>query len=613
MKFPQAWLWCVWITLAGCSALSTPTPHAQPVEETDAAKSSTNLVGDIARPYGLLPVAVEAVALVTGLNGTGSDPAPCPQRSALLEEMQSRGVHNPGALLTSKNTSMVLVHGVLPPGVQKGDHFDVEIRIPARSDTTSLRGGYLLEADLREMAVLDDNRVHRGKPLGLAQGPVMVDPAADAKNDRVALGRGRVLGGGVALKSRDLGLALKPGHQAVTNSARIATAVNKRFYTSPKGVQVGVAKAKTDKYVELTVHQRYKDNINRYVHVVCAIVMQETETEQMERITRLQDGLLDPRTACEAALQLEAIGPQPQTLETLRKGLQSKDLEVRFYAAEALAYLDQREAAQPLGTIARDEPAFRVFALTALSAMADYTAYEQLRDLLSVPSDETRYGAFRALWAMNAKDPLVAGQRLGDQFSYHLLDTGGPPMIHVTHNRRPEVVLFGRDQRFLTPLAANAGHHIMVTSISPEEIAVSKFSVNQADQKRVVSTRVDEVIRAIVELGGAYPDVVQVLQEAKAANALSSRFKVDALPEPGRTYERVSQGDAGHATPADASSTTPTPLVPDLFSKQGGAAPAAETPASDDPEKKPADQADSDKKAHSSGGLLGKMIGFGAN
>ena len=57
---------------------------------------------------------------------------------------------------------------------------------------------------------------------------------------------------------------------------------------------------------------------------------------------------------------------------------------MRFYAAEALAYLDRREAAEPLGQIARDQPAFRVFALTALSAMQDYAAYEQLRDLLSV-------------------------------------------------------------------------------------------------------------------------------------------------------------------------------------------------------------------------------------
>ena len=110
-------------------------------------------------------------------------------------------------------------------------------------------------------------------------------------------------------------------------------------------------------------------------------------------------------------MQLEAIGSEG--VDALLKGIQSKDPEVRFYAAEALAYLDHREAAEPLGQIARDQPAFRVFALTALSAMQDFAAYEQLRELLVVPSAETRYGAFRALWTMNEKDPLVKGEMLG--------------------------------------------------------------------------------------------------------------------------------------------------------------------------------------------------------
>ncbi len=229
------------------------------------------------------------------------------------------------------------------------------------------------------------------------------------------------------------------------------------------------------------------------------------------------------RLSAEAALQLEALGPDG--VEMLLKGIKSKDPEVRFYSAEALAYLDRREAAEPLGQIARDQPAFRVFALTALSAMQDFAAADQLRDLLSAPSAETRYGAFRSLWTMNNNDPLVKGELLGGDFRYHVLDVGGQPMIHVTRNRIAEVVLFGPRQEFLTPLAVNAGNDIMVTSQGGDQITVSKFSVTDGDQKRTVSTRVDEVIRAVVELGGAYPDVVQALQEAKDCGALASRFR----------------------------------------------------------------------------------------
>ena len=70
----------------------------------------------------------------------------------------------------------------------------------------------------------------------------------------------------------------------------------------------------------------------------------------------------------------------------------SPDPQVQFYSAEALAYLDRREAAEPLGKAAHI-PAFRSQALTALSVMRDPAAYDQLRELLAVPSAETRYGA----------------------------------------------------------------------------------------------------------------------------------------------------------------------------------------------------------------------------
>jgi hypothetical protein len=159
--------------------------------------------------------------------------------------------------------------------------------------------------------------------------------------------------------------------------------------------------------------------------------------------------------------------------------------------------------------------------------------------MLNVPSAETRYGAFRALWTMDPSEPLVQGEYLGGQFYYHVLDTGGVPMIHVTRSRLAEVVLFGRSQRLVPPLSFNAGNQIMVTSTEAGEITVSKFTVRDADQKRTVSTKVDEVIRAIVELGGTYPDVVQALQEAKAAGCLPGRFEVEALPKGGRTYDRA--------------------------------------------------------------------------
>ena len=82
--------------------------------------------------------------------------------------------------------------------------------------------------------------------------------------------------------------------------------------------------------------------------------------------------------------------------------------------------------------------------------MDDATAYDALRSLLEVKSAETRYGAFRSLWAMNEHDPFLHDEKLSDQFHYHVLDVPGPDMVHVTQSHLPEIVLFGKDQTFPT-------------------------------------------------------------------------------------------------------------------------------------------------------------------
>lgn len=535
MKPCRLWSCFVVFAVLGCAG---PALRSQsPEEDLDAmVESNTRLISEVTKPYGNTYVKIESVALVTGLAGTGEDPAPSPQRSALLHELQTRGVQNPNQLLASPNTALVLVRGFLPPGVQKGDRFDLEVQIPSRSETVSLRGGWVMETRLAEMAVLD-SRIGQGHILALGEGPILVDPAADGEKDRALLVRGRVLGGGYSKIARPLGLVLKGDDKSIRLSAQIGTAINKRFHTFSQGIKQGVAKPKTDEFVELTVHPRYKDNIARYLRVVRSVAIKEAPAEQASRLEQLERQLLDPITAATAALRLEAIGTD--AVAALSKGLESKDAEVRFYAAEALAYLDQSNAAPQLAEAAKVEPAFRAYALAALGAMDDVAAFDELRALIDVDSVETRYGAFRSMWAMNPNEPLVRGENLGGQFSYHLLTTSGPPLIHVTRSFRPEITVFGHEQQFKTPLVLDAGKSIMINaSTGSDKVTVSKFAVGEPDQKRVVSTKVDDVIRAVVELGGTYPDVVQALQQAKACQAIPGRFEVDAIPDNTRSYER---------------------------------------------------------------------------
>lgn len=532
-----------------------------------------NYVSELTHPYGMNYVKIEAVSLVTGLAGTGSDPPPTPQRAALLDEMKRREVANPNEILASGNTSLVLVRSFLRPGIQEGDRIDIEVRTPSGSETTSLRNGWLLATRLSEMAVLDQ-QIREGHVYAIAEGAVLVDPSADAKSNPALATKGRVLSGGICTKSRSLGLVISHQHQSIRVSQDIAHAINHRFFTFVDGRKQGVAIPKTHEFIDVATHPRYRDNIARYMQVLRNVAIDESPTTLQTRLLLLERQLSDPINSATAAMRLEAVGDD-QAKQVLRNALGINDKEVQFYAAEALAYLDDTAAVPVLADVARNEPSFRVNALAALSAMDDAKAYDALRSLLEVKSAETRYGAFRALWAMNKNDPFLHDEKVSQQFNYYLLDVPGPDMVHVTQSHLPEIVLFGRDQRLQPPFMLDAGKSILVNGMKGDKITVSRFTPNAEPEQRIVSTSLDEVVRAIVALGGTYPDVVQALQQAKADGALAARYEVDALPEPGRSYDRIGakvKADS-EVVPASATEEVESPRIdvatplPDLFSR----------------------------------------------
>jgi flagellar basal body P-ring protein FlgI len=516
----------------GCSNMLT---RGQSPELDAEAEEGPELVGDYTRPWGLNWVRLESVALVTNLPNTGSDPPPGEARSRLIAEMMSHEVRGADKVLASPATSLVLCTAYLPPGVQKGDVFDVEVRVPSRSETSSLRGGWLMQTRLRQMQVLA-GQVHSGSVDGLAQGDLLVDAVFEGSDDKVLETRARVLGGGVSAITRPMGLMVAKDGASIRMATMIGAAVNSRFYTFDAGVKKGVAVPKRDNYIDLAVSPRYKHNLARYLRVVRNIAVRENPVQRIERMQLLEKKLLEPTSAPLASLQLEAIGPEATA--TLKGGLASSDPEVRFYAAEALAYLDQPEAAAPLGQAARDEAAFRWHALTALASMTHVTALDALNELLHVPSIETRYGAFRALRTRNAVDPATKGELLEKKFRYHVVPTTGEPLVHIARSRIPEIVVFGHEQRLKNPKFLFAGRQIMVTTLENGDLKVGRFQAGQDTQYETCSTELDALIRTIARLGGGYSEVVQCLQEAHKAGCLEARLAVEALPRPNRKFYR---------------------------------------------------------------------------
>jgi flagellar basal body P-ring protein FlgI len=523
--------------LFGIGGCATPLFRGQTpeVETAIVEEKKMELVGDFARPVGLKWVKLESIALVTNLDNTGSDPPPSEQRQLLIAEMQSHEVRHVDKILASPTVSMVYARTYLPPGVQKGDPLDVEIRIPARCETTSLRGGWLMSTRMRQNESLGGTAL-RGNIDGLAQGDVLVDAVFEGKTDKIHETRGRVLGGGSSLITRELGLAISKNDASIRTSTLIGKAINQRFYALDAGVKKGVANPERDDFLSLTIAPRYKHNLARYLRVIRQLPLRENPIERTDRLQLLEKKLLEPTSAALASLQLEAIGTE--AIGTLKQGLRSSDPEVRFYSAEALAYLDQAEAAAPLVEAARNESAFRWHALTALSTMTHVAALDGLSDLLHVPSVETRYGAFRALRTRNPGDPTTKGEVLDKKFRYHVIPTTGELLVHVTRTRVPEIVVFGHEQRLKNVSLLRAGKRILITPLDNGDLRAGRYDPGQETVYESFPPDLDKLIRVVVKLGGGYAEVIQCLQEAKNAGCLEGRLAVEAMPRPDRKYYR---------------------------------------------------------------------------
>ncbi len=527
-----------------------------------STKVNTPLIGEYTQVGGLNVIVLQGVGLVTGLRGTGGDPPPSMYRTAMLEDMRKRNIKDPNKILRDPNTALVVVRAYLPPLVEKGEHFDVEVRAVDGSGVQSLNGGWLMETELTEQALVPGRGVMKGHTYARAQGPVLVSTGGGAvKEGSALLQRGRIVGGGTSLKDRDLTLFLRNDFRSVRNSDRIAKRIGERFFEyNESGQRKPLAEAKTDQRIQLKLQSKYKDNFPRYLQVIRNITYRETQVALQVRMHDLKDKLLTPQTAEEAAIKLEAIGEA--AVPILKAGLQSPSLEVQFHSAVALAYIGKPDGLQVLAKAVRDEPAFRVFGLAAMAVVDDAESYMLLKELLNEESAETRYGAFRAMTTLDENHPDLRGEKVGDDFRLHVLNTTGPPLVHLTNRRKAEVVLFGADQCFRVPLVAYAGLHILVTAQpGSDTITVSR---HEDGKVRTVSTKIADVVRAVVELGATYPDVADLLAQSGAMQNLPGRIEIDALPKAGRVYIRPEKEVAGKTK--SQTNVGNVNLVPNLFS-----------------------------------------------
>ncbi len=549
-----------WALLAGLLALVGcvhQQARLQSEDEGDRAEreAAVKTIGDITTVTNADPIPVAGVGLVLKLEGTGGGAPPGPERAALEEQLRKLGVENIKEVFNSKTTSLVRVAAIIPAGARKGDPVDVFLSVPESSRTSSLRGGELQECVLYNYDSTNHisaaagksagdrpDSLLRGHPLVKAAGTVIAGVITAGADEPASLKTAVVWGGG-RYTGPDLPfiLEINPDQQYARVAMRIAERVNETFHGPMAGAGAGdVAVAKSKSYVALTVPGSYRLNIARFLRVVRLIPLNEAPASDSPYCQKLAKQLLDPATTITAALRLEALGVQ--SVPALKVGLNSDVPLVRFAAAESLAYLGMPSCAEELARQVTEQPFVQAFALTALASLNEAVCRVKLQELLSAPSPETRYGAFRALRALDDRDPLVAGERLGT-FWLHQVGKGSAPQIHFATGKRPEVVLFGDTPKLVPPFSILAGPEFTLRAEEGKTTClVSRFTARKGKQTKECSLEVADVLRAVAALGGNYADAVEVLREAESCKGLSCAVKADALPKAPTVYDLARAG-----------------------------------------------------------------------
>lgn len=543
LLFQSVWLRCLillsLLTIGGCSLFRTDPGDSDQntqLKELMKAPEPPELIREATAAHGMRPIELDGVSVVHQLPSTGGPPDPSIYRDQLMEEMKHRDFINPNHFLEMKDTALVRVRATIPAGARRGDRIDVRVIAPKESRSSDLHGGWLLDTRLRQQQVLQ-NAVRQSDVMAIGTGTVLTRADYTPGSDQTLRIEGNVLGGGLVQESREVGLILRPKYQHAKMAAAIASAINRRYFFFDGSTRRGIAKPVADDFIQLEVHPRYRDSLPRMMEVVRAIATNPNTSDSQSRLAELAKRISKPATASDAALQLEGIGEN--AVPTLLEALQNNNPELKFYAAEALAYLDRDEAIAPLAELVVAESAFRQPALLALQGLEKPQAVDALVRLMNEPSLETRYGAFCAIRRRADGRRRLAGKSL-TSFTLYQVDSPAAPAVVVSLRDTPEIVLFGdlnpiQLQKFM--MGSN-GWILKPDVGDPTQIRISRFQPEMEDRRATSSYQTSAFVQAITSAGGSYGDVISLLRQAKDAGYMTDQLAIDPLPRARRTYYR---------------------------------------------------------------------------
>lgn len=579
----------------GCSGGSPEKKRAvrAPVAPRDIPSALRGIIASQATITGLEPTRISGLGFVVGVNGTGGGTLNDRVMFHMERELGLKGVGSgafdgtpfegmsPRRILQSKETAVVVVEALVPPGAPEGARFDVFV---TALNSTSLEGGRLYTTELRVGPAMAFGGPQTTK-VAEAHGNIFINPFAEPGETDSVVTRtsGRILNGGVVTDSRKVRILLdNPSHSRVR---QIVSAINSRFPERP-GDAGPIARGRNDREIEVDVPKAYLDNSGEFVQVLAHVQVDQSMPQVYAK--RYVDALrAEPYLADDLAWSLHALG-EP-ALPFLRELYDDPELLPRLAALRTGARLGDARVAPHLIELAESgADATRTDAIELLGRVDAGPKVDQaLKELLSersMPIRVAAYGAlakraersqFRSLVqyeqyrdapigmrpsAVELKREAAASLPAGTIFAVSrvpmynkfFLDRvpAGDPMIYVTQQGIPRIVLFGESLDISAPAFVDAwSDRLMVVSDSESEdprlmyravpgravrLDVAQYSPTyQTTLDRSVPDLIDFLSREwtpeqpMVGLGLTYSETVGALHEMYKAGAINAAFATE--------------------------------------------------------------------------------------
>jgi hypothetical protein len=547
------------VASAGCITpwLQKPDPHSPEAKQAkrDEIKKALQsderprLISEIATSRLMTLSRIENLGLVTQLPGTGGVVNASDQREKMLNVMRRHNVQEPNKLLDAPDTAMVVVFVNVPPAARKNSLQNVGVVKSNHAEATSLRGGWLMRTELSEKSMLQ-GKLRQGFEFAFAEGPIVTEAQWTGKEEPSAHLNGMIVGGAKLIKERPLGISFSEEYADAVTQAAVLPAINDRFTVFDGQKKDGIATPTKDSYVELKIPQRYEKDPFHFVNVVLSLGFAESVAHRAERMELCRKQLHEPTTVRSAAWQLEAIGKD--ALPILVEVLTHLDPEVRFYASHALAYLNDARCVPVLKNLAPQQAAFRAMCLTALATVDHHEAENALRELLHAADAETRYGAMLALRSKDSDNPQVTGVPVGKTGSILNIPSDAPPLVAISLDQRPEIVIFGQMPRLTLPPFMYINPRIVLKRDDQGSVTISHFAPDLEDRVSQCSPDLSDLLVAISNVGGSYGDWVSFVRECGENGYMTEPFAMNPIPSAGRVFDRTTkQSLASRAEPGE--------------------------------------------------------------